>query len=436
MTGLHFLLTLTTALLGDAHAVPIFVSPKSLFPSGEGDPSELRSNVLRTQEKIWIQVKTQGRTGWMEKEKQLHFWNFTTSAIVRRPSGGLKAGDRVEVLSLEPSEATVVKPSHWKQTHTVPLDNLLPNPKSLGGIWVDVKKGDRKFSRVQSVKDGELVLEDGSKLAVLKNLSLFHFMDSVKLRGQKGFHKVIQMTALGFLVGTDVKPVRFEDLEGWTLNPKLAFAKLNTEAALYENPQSRSKVLLKLAVGLHKLETLKEVKERWHLSSLGKKGRFWWTDAPRVFTTEPFWSVDELFARKIFQLETSPKNPSLVVASANGIFLSRDSGRTFQKLKHFPDSNQPVRFNGDGHLFVGNQVSRDGGFHFDEYFSWLTLAKLAQRELHGQNLVFDLLKILPQKNGEGLDLVVQVSDQQLVFTTFDLGKNWRVRSASRQTPSP
>ena len=86
--------------------------------------------------------------------------------------------------------------------------------------------------------------------------------------------------------------------------------------------------------------------------------------APQQLTTA------QVFARKIFDLTSHPKNSAIKLASAQGLYYKSATEEKWQRLEQFGDDNKPVAISHSGTLYVGTQRSRDGGKTFEDYIPW------------------------------------------------------------------
>lgn len=91
--------------------------------------------------------------------------------------------------------------------------------------------------------------------------------------------------------------------------------------------------------------------------------------------TQNTWSFADLLKRKLYDLASFPQNPSIIIASSSGIFLT-SNGKSWHKLTSFGDNNFPVLFSTKGTLFVGGYRSDDFGKSFKPLYKWDTLASL------------------------------------------------------------
>jgi hypothetical protein len=144
-------------------------------------------------------------------------------------------------------------------------------------------------------------------------------------------------------------------------------------------------------------------------------------------------TTDELFARQIFDMATSPIIPNLVFASASGVFKSLD-GQRWQQIDTFEDQNFPLAFADDGILYVGPYKSIDHGNTFEQFIRWdkvlNTLSKSGVQKT--RNLSMKKIEVLG-KGGKILKMVLKFNEGQTQnLVSQDQGYSWSLEDL--QTP--
>lgn len=117
-----------------------------------------------------------------------------------------------------------------------------------------------------------------------------------------------------------------------------------------------------------------EDRQLWQVSNLKGHGKVYWL-RPKNLSLDKIETLtrQQLLERNIFSYSVSKSLGDLVLVSADGIFLSEDSGNTFRKLDFFNSQNFHVSVSDYGELFVGPYLSNNRGKDFKP---WLKIEEL------------------------------------------------------------
>lgn len=130
------------------------------------------------------------------------------------------------------------------------------------------------------------------------------------------------------------------------------------------------------------IDLIKPKSKEWIESNLPGHGRvFWkrdvdeWRDPEEI--KPMILSTEGILKRSITSVGFHPKEAQFGLASAEGIFMTRD-GFIWEQLPFFERKNYPVAVSDEGHLFVGPYRSTDQGISFFPYLKWESISKLDQ----------------------------------------------------------
>lgn len=316
-------------------AVPFYRSPQSLFPSGEMSISNLEKAQIREeakqlylvqkgQKRQWVASQIIARDEDLEKDEALTLIPTLLRSQPDWQAEGLMtlpSLTKVKVLEIKDTWAYIQYTSITSRFGYIDLNNVV-----LKYDFAAYASGlDRVWKTVKYREGADLVLEDEKRLAIKEILNTSPRLD------------------LGIAIRTG----------------------------------KDSPFMLREHVQL-----IKSDGERWRVSKVQGHGDVYWKkDESQLAKKENSTHItsDELLSREIYSIAFHPQNPKIALASAQGIFLTKD-GKVWQNISHFQNQNHPVLISNNGDLFVGSQRSLDQGKNFSPYLRWDQLTQLLHKE--------------------------------------------------------
>lgn len=444
MTKLLPLLIVFTVLCQKSFAIPVYRSQTSLFPSGDLSAHKLNAHIQRSQVKKWLKIKLQMQTGWIEEDSVFKIWEFVreVKSIEQTPlrSNPRWSEQAIHVIGKGETAYVVAEQEDWLHVQTlkgghlawVPKSAMVPDPKDLGVVHLLEGHSVRR-AQVVDIQDGSLKVKDRAKgfelIPVTKMLSLLNFVHGFSNSKGTEFKPVLRLTAQGFLLKPSGRIELQKDLFK-IYNTELAFIK-KSGTRILADPHPNSAVI-SLAPQGASLQILSHKRQVWNLSQLSSSAEpLWWTEDLEKSKTPQIHSLQlshkELFQRKIFAMETAQSIKGFMIASAKGVFISRNNGQTWRQVPYFGEGNFPISISGNGTLYVGGMRSQDQGESFQEYLPWHQISKtLAQHGLlQPKHLDLRQIRIL-DKNGVALEVKISTGDTLERFLSADGGLTWQL----------
>lgn len=377
---------LASAMAASPAAISFYRSPQSLFASGQASERALQKNWVKDSYQFSLLVNKDHRQFWIDADKVAR--DFDLSSRVR-------ANNQRPYRVLEwKGSAVLVEDYKTHERKMFDLSSLQPDPADLGLAMTLIETQIRTeptwksqglltvpaLTRLQliSIQDSwaQVALLDAhseSQTALgyvdLNNLLLkMDFAGFVLIKGewQPFHHRDGEQIYI-----SDAKSVNWKDVQG-------ILTKSNMGVSLCVDDSKH--LLLR-----QNLEILKSQPQTWKVSQLQGHGLVYWTE-PQAQSTSPHpimdgtISTDQLLHREVTSVAFHPTNPKFGLASAEGIFLTKD-GEHWQRLSQFHEQNHAVSIDSKGRLYVGGLRSQNNGQSFDPYFRWEVLASMVENHL-------------------------------------------------------
>lgn len=327
-------------------AIPFFRSPYSKFSSGVADLAVLNKSKKQIKSEIWYFVEIQPETKWVPAS-DLAFINLNNSHSINNQIGLIKE-----------STPTLRHNNGWRNSSPI-LEGAKVTINSIRSDW-------------------SCGLDEGKKsICVPSDKVLLPIDTALKIKTISGKWHEVKFRKKHLFVTTENTFIPISKVLDWKSDPQVAFLRGPTPEKPYDLLKNNfnkpyQKVIIKE----------KEVR-KWNQSLLEKHGEVWWQepnlknkyDAPIILTTE------ELESRLLFAKVKATQSKNLILASANGIFISKDNS-SWKHLSQFGENNYPVAIGPKNTLIVGDQISFDEGKNFQNYLKWDQIALQAQISLN------------------------------------------------------
>lgn len=335
-------------------AIPFYQSPHSLFPSGEASSFFLNKNKLSIQKEASLLVEKDRRQFWLSTKDVVRDSDLTANQAITitstqiRENDSWKSGFKAHIPARSRLQVLRFKDT-WAEVN---YDGVMRG-------WVD-----------------------------LNNLII-----------KADFASFIQ-------VGNEWHTVKYregpllvaENSQRYDIN-RVTAMKTKPDLAISVTIQDQNYLLLR-----QNLKILKSDSDAWNVSRIPGHGQIYWktptTTAEEIVEKNrgPQISTDELLKREIVSVSFHPKNPSVGLASAQGIYLTTD-GKNWQQLKIFGQKNSPVLISSEGELFVGVEKSVDLGKSFHPFIRWDQLAQMVEKHQGHPNKRLNLKDLANPKLG-------------------------------------
>ena len=198
------------------------------------------------------------------------------------------------------------------------------------------------------------------------------------------------------------------------------------KSILYSKPEHNSKVEQKISYA-SKLKKLDIDSVIWASSKIPESGIVWWpkSHSNRKIHNNNYLRTTELFSKRIFDIASSPKTQGLQFASANGVFRSTN-GKLWQEIEQFKNSNLPIAFAKNGHLFIGEWRSKNDGKDFESYIHWDKLIAHLKQTGHKALNTLRLTQIeVLDDSGEKIRIAIQSPSKNIHLVSHNAGKDWQ-----------
>lgn len=377
------------AFASSESAVSFYRSPQSLFASGQTSQRSLQKNWLKDSFEFTFLVNKDHRQFWISADKIAR--DFDLSARVRLSSGAdprpykvidwkgnavlvedFKSGEKkmldVNLIQPDPADLGLAMTLIETQIHSE------PNWKSQGFITVPAKTRLRLLGLNDSW--AQVALTDGhsdnaTSLGYVDMNNLLLKMDFASFVLIKGDWQPFHHRDGDRIFISDSKSVPWQAVQG-------ILTKSHMGVSLCVDDDKR--LLIRQS-----LEILKTQPQTWKVSQLPGHGVVYWmlpqvSDTPVNTNIDGTITTDELLHREITSVAFHPKNPKFGVASAEGIFLTKD-GEHWQKISQFKTENHAVSVDSQGRVYVGGLRSQNAGKSFEPYFRWELLASMVESHL-------------------------------------------------------
>jgi SH3-like domain-containing protein len=429
----HFaVLTATCFVMAplQALATPVYLRIDSRFPSGQHQRKFLENKTKTVQFQRWLRVKTSdGRFGWLPEDAAVTALTLATEATTTEevPVRTESVMDAINQMSLKKGTRVLIleRSGSWIRTQPLPAAE---HPIS----WIPTDslkpETDSQTRRVFAFRAAPLLplpLTAATEKSV-RPLSEVKEGSVLTVMSEKGeWLEVSQGRLSGFLRRKDV----------WTQSDlgEKGGAPQASKTAIRSAPLPYADLITTLAPSM-KLTVIETKLLRWGQVQLPDIGSAWWPIAEDFDderdSTEPKVRLGtaELFARKIFDMASSPAIPQLKFVSAQGVFRTTD-GKEWVKIPQFKSENYPIVFASEGPVFVGPFVSDDHGETFQTWIRWDNLVATIKSTYRVTPRGLQILDIRP-KDPEGRNLTVRLNiglEKPIRLETSDQGMTWRAQ---------
>lgn len=415
------------ALSLPTHATPVYLKTESKFPSGHYSRSWLEGRTKKVQFQRWIRVQTKDKAyGWLPEDHLITSLKLASQGVLTedvpartvpeldaidgRPM--LAKGTKIVLLEVQGSWArgfpVAAGREVWIPTESIAPDLKAPITKAFVHVKANLYVMPGPFSRVSS------------------RIREASFVEVVKI--MPGWLEVRSGVLRGYLRSHDVTTA--EDLGEKEARPAFELASLRSAPLPYAD-------LIRTLPLSSRLIQLATKTLRWGQVRAGDLGDVWWpinedfeedSATGAALASREKLPTSSIFARKIFDMASSPAIPSLKFVSARGVYRTID-GQEWTKLSLFQDKNYPIAIAPAGAVFVGPFISDDHGETFQQWIRWDSLVATLRDQKASSALgsSLQILDIRPQDaSGRRVQLRLNIgSGGELRVQTDDQGVSWR-----------
>jgi len=458
-------------------AVHIYRSPLSQFSSGDASVPDLEKTRKELTVRSWYQVRWSPDSepgsslqGWVRSSTVLTSLDVCVQAKIKTPSAPVHAslnfqhsprqtisqGTDVRLLERDENYFHVLfgrNKSGWVEANLIE-----PDSRDLGAVFskehaslhVKPSGSSRSFFQLPQGEKFPILQRHGpwvqiafkSKKGWVHLNQMISKLDFARSLTLKNHESIIATAFTGSWVETAQGVFKsLDDVETFNLNPNLLIVGLSRINA-HEFPNfTKGRLLPTLGFG-HKLEMIHAENIQWARSNL-KGEEIWWlpSEAQRALEEIKQTSADkssafttaQVFARKVFDIATSPRISKLTFMSANGVFRTLD-GENWDQLKIFGEENYPIAVTSRGTVVVGPYVSFDHGLNFKPYLRWDKVISTLVKGGGGSGLEVESIKMTKIEeitasgtgNSEALRLTFQTdSGRSFQAITTGFGRTWK-----------
>lgn len=406
-----------------ALGIPIYLDPKSNFPSGSlsRDWLERHTQMISTQDWIQIQIGA-NKKAWIESYQCISKLDFTEKAYLNKPT----------VLRDAPNESASSTREWPPETPVLILKRNIP------WYWVENLSNFKKTW--VNEQDLTSFATDENLVSVLAHTKIISADTEVRtnsnensfLTAKDTFYKLIKKEPNQSLI-RDLKNNKLFYVNNSryfgsnNLNSQKCILRSRASGFTYQNPNHHSLKLSKLSANLTPYLVIKKTTQQWGYFKQSGEGSFWWSFEDSENHKTKKIKTSELLKRKIFDMVSNPQNQNVRLASARGIFIS-SNGMDWQNINFFKSENHPLSASTSGVLFVGPYKSYDQGQSFQLYFSWESVLPLLQAYLKQSPRFLKIKKIQPTDSlGQMIHLELDLGAEIPVWVqTQNGGRNWSI----------
>lgn len=378
--------------------VPFFRTIDAEFPSGWANAEALLKAPFEKNTRTWYQIKTSQAQGWIKPGQ----FFAARELIQSNQEGQTYYGLVKETTALHSAPSSESKHIRKLKKNERVEFKLLNSPNTLS--WIQIRSsGQTGFVRLSSL------------------ITPFEFATHVKLKNSQEWTPVLYFAhnEWSTFKNTRIKISEISEVQ-------IPEQKIVLQTSLIFTRPSLSAKTIKISQH-DSANLISEKAISWQMSWLKEHGRIWWeTDSLQTLGPTVI-KKEDLYARRIFDMATSPIKSDFRVISANGIYTT-DNNTDFIKLSHFKDQNHPIAFGAGGQLFVGKFMSQDNAATFQTYLKWESIIKLlGKHQIYSPNKI-RVSDIYPHpQNSNSLKVKLSVNRSQYVYLeTDDLGQSWRI----------
>ncbi len=411
--------------------MPVYLRVDSRFPSGHYTRQTLEGRTRKIHFQRWFRVETADKAyGWIPEEELLTPLMLASEAVLRESTAA-----RTEMrLDSEPQEI-LPKSMRVEITEVVgswvrarPL-NPGETPENYHGDRIDYWIPVDALRVVSTGPIRKVFVSRPSPIFVLPGPHArvaFESKASTIYRVGKVMPGWLQIhTAAGEQYLRRRDAIAIEDLGENGVRPFSDLVPLRSAPLPYAN------LVRNLKSGAP-LKVLNAQSLRWGLARLTEVGEIWWPiddehDDDRKGVPRESLNTALLFKRKIFDMASSPRIPSLKFISAQGVYRTSD-GDEWTKIPLFQDKNYPIAIASSGAVFVGPFISDDQGETFTQWIRWDSLVSTLKRSLRLTPKSLQIQDIrLEDSRGQRVVLKISIGDGSLIkLITDDQGFNWKL----------
>lgn len=359
-------------------AVPFFRTPDSQFASGEKNRLDLEKRKIREQSEFRYLVEVSG------KKRKIDGRSVARDLHLAQQVYHPKLQKSYPVISVEGSRVWV-QDLAAKSKDSFPINELTPVVEDLGAALTLTgtnlrSEPDWKSNSILTIpaKTRLKILEiqeDWLKVEFESMSRISGFIDSQNVLLKLDFASFAwdgkKWLPISHREGTEIvlkdrKHAKLSDIRAIITRPELAIV---SDSANQEGLPLRQHLLIQQTEN-----------NKWNLSQLKGHGIvFWKSSKPELTRMEMDFkntlNTDQILKLEITSVSFHPKNPSIGLVSAGGIYYTND-GWVWRKLEQFGNQNLPVLISERGEWFVGTQRSFNSGRSFQPYLhvDKLTLA--------------------------------------------------------------
>lgn len=406
------------ARVDSSSATPVFLKIESRFPSGNYQRGLLENKTRKVQFQRWFRTKTSdGVYGWMMESDLVTALRLVGEGVLKEPVP-LRDDPEIDAMKAE----------------TFPKGKRLRLVEHRGS-WIrarDEKTGSQSWILSESLSPAldtrELWAYFGSEtdVYVLPGLHARRFdrtaagsvleVSAVKT----DWIEVRSALGIGYVKAKDA--VLAKDLGDNGARPAGLHVPMRSAPLPYAD-------LVRQLPGNTRLSIVSTETIRWGLAKLNDLGEVWWPITPtreeQPSITEKLTTA-ELFNRKIFDMASSPAISTVKLASANGIYRTRD-GQEWSKVPLFGEKNYPIAIAASGAIFVGPYLSEDHGETFQQWIRWDSLVATLKRY---QGLTSDSIRLkeIHPLDPSGRKVRVKLGFENAAIVNLissDQGTSWR-----------
>ncbi len=354
---------------------------------------------MESKKEKWIAIKWTSKangTGWVQSE---NIWDV--HSLNSKDWGTLITRQPTPLRQLPTSKSPLY--GFIQDKERIKLLDRLPN----GWLYVNHKKK-KGYLRISEV--------------------ISHFDFSKKIKYKNSWHAWMYLLPNGVEVQNQ-KFVPLHKIDGFK-NFEIIVIK-NNNAPVFQRPHSNSKIITRLKY-LTRARQIKIHENQWHKSQIPHHGSVWWKTSHLEKSKKPLILKNtDLLSRKVFDMATSPVNPTRMFISADGIFSSQD-GISWKKIELFGNKNYPIEFSKEGVLYIGHYRSINHGKTFDSYIRWDHVIKEISNHKNLKYLKLKDIKILDEK-GSHLKILVDTGNSKFFsLETKNSGMTWKSSASETQ----
>jgi len=363
-------------------SIQFFRTPDSLFPSGVSDLSLLQETKNQSKTEIWYLIENEFKTKWIPSSS-LYFISTKDFIALNRQQG-----------IVTETTATLRLKHGWRDGE-------------------NIKAGTHVI--INSIRsDWSCGIDNENKpLCVASNKVILPIDTISRIKTFSGkWYDVIKRNNNHFVTNKKTF-IPISKVAEWILDKNIGF--LNNPSTI---------PLLKIQKNNYIKVLIKEKELRkWNQSKIENHGNVWWQEpnfkkqsvAPIIITS------NELQGREIYSKSTSKSKKPIFIASASGIFISKDNF-SWKLLSQFGEDNYPVAIGPKNTLIVGDKISFDEGITFQNYLRWDQIALQTQNYLHHSP---KFLKLYSINSINPNSIIVQIdTGYKILFFEFNLINNF------------